>query len=105
MSAPQPAGIVRLNDTQLAAIRRILHEQFGESARIILFGSRISPERRGGDVDLCVETDHGVSLLEQARIVMRLQDALGLDVDLIVKTPAYDPGPIYRIAQLTGIRL
>lgn len=47
---------MRLTPTQIATIKDATAEIFGDDARVWLFGSRADDSRRGGDVDLMVET-------------------------------------------------
>ena len=46
---------MRLNDSQIAAIRRVVAEQAGDEAQVRLFGSRLNDQAKGGDVDLLVQ--------------------------------------------------
>ncbi len=48
---------VRLTERQTAAITEAFRAHFGPGARLVLFGSRVDDAKRGGDIDLCVETD------------------------------------------------
>ncbi|MBR5976171.1 MAG: nucleotidyltransferase domain-containing protein [Clostridiales bacterium] len=51
---------------------------------VVLFGSRASGKNRDdSDVDLIVEFDKPVSLLTLSSLKNRLQDNLGLEVDII----------------------
>lgn len=45
---------VRLRPEEIAAVKRIVAEQFGPAAEVRVFGSRARPEARGGDLDLHV---------------------------------------------------
>ncbi len=72
-------------------------------AGIWLFGSRTNDARRGGDIDLYVETRHP-ELLRELRSKIEIEAAVDLHVDLIVATPV-DDRPIARIAKSEGIRL
>lgn len=47
---------MRLTDEQVAAIKSAAATAFGADVVVRLFGSRINDERRGGDIDLYVET-------------------------------------------------
>ena len=38
------------------------HQLFGEAASLYLFGSRIDDDKRGGDIDLYIETSLSVNL-------------------------------------------
>ncbi len=41
---------------QQSTIRTAVAETFGEDANIWLFGSRVDDNKRGGDIDLLIET-------------------------------------------------
>jgi predicted nucleotidyltransferase len=46
---------MRITSLQQEAIRKITAELAGDDAILILFGSRIDDDKRGGDLDLLVE--------------------------------------------------
>lgn len=68
-----------------------------------LFGSRVDDQRRGGDVDIYVETSSH-SILNELRCKIDLEETLDLPVDLIVRTPG-NTSPIAMIAKQKGLRL
>ena len=45
---------MRLNETQRNAIIINARKHFGANAKVRLFGSRVDPSKRGGDIDLLV---------------------------------------------------
>ena len=47
---------VRLSEQERRVIRAAVTEHFGKDARVWLFGCRVDDTRRGGDIDLLVET-------------------------------------------------
>ncbi|MHB1896659.1 MAG: nucleotidyltransferase domain-containing protein, partial [Metallibacterium sp.] len=47
---------MRLTPEQAAIIRSAAAEVFGSDARVWLFGSRVDDSKRGGDIDLLIET-------------------------------------------------
>lgn len=94
---------MRLTPFQRQAIKSAVASEFEPGARIWLFGSRIDDARRGGDIDLMVETCRP-GLLQELRCRMRIEEALDLHVDLIASLPD-DDRPISRIARREGIRL
>ena len=51
---------MRLTPDQQSAIRAIAAETFGDEASIWLFGSRIDDNKRGGDIDLLIETNQSM---------------------------------------------
>ena len=95
---------MRLSPAQIDTIKSTAQAVLGEGAQVTLFGSRVDDDKKGGDVDLYVETTHPVELMQKIRCKVSLQDQLDLPVDLIVK--AYgDQSPIALIAKSEGLRL
>ena len=47
---------MRVTPQQQSVIRTAVAETFGETANIWLFGSRVDDNKRGGDIDLLIET-------------------------------------------------
>ncbi len=54
---------MRLSATEQQCILQATRQNFGEDAKVWLFVSRVDDSRRGGDVDLYVETTHGNNLM------------------------------------------
>lgn len=94
---------MRLTPAQIQAIRQTTHRVLGEEAAIWLFGSRVDDSKRGGDVDLYVESA-SLGLLNEIRCKVHLQDILDLPVDLVVRAP-HDGSVIARHAREQGVRL
>lgn len=95
---------MRLTNTQIDIIRKATSQNFGEDALVWLFGSRLDDSKRGGDVDLYIETLHRQTLVSELRCKVALEDSLDLSVDLVVKEPGKDK-PIYDLAKAQGVRL
>lgn len=49
--------MVRLTEPQIQTLIQSTHACFGDTATIWLFGSRVDDAKRGGDIDLYIETD------------------------------------------------
>jgi len=94
---------MRLTLSQTQLITDGVHRHFGAQAKIWLFGSRTDDCKRGGDVDLYVETDRP-ELLRELRCKISLEEALDLHVDLVVKKPGQSH-PIHAIARAEGVLL
>lgn len=103
---------LRLTQGERDGIRRAVARASGEVGcvwrRIVLFGSRTDPARRGGDIDLLVELDPkrpaDVFRLTQ-RLRLALEDEIGAQhVDLVVdggsRTNAFS-----SLARETGVEL
>jgi predicted nucleotidyltransferase len=94
---------MRLGKHQLRQITNCVHKHFGRDAKLWLFGSRVDDARRGGDVDIYVETPDP-SLDSELRCKVALEEMLDLHVDLIVNTHN-NQDSIQKIATAQGIRL
>lgn len=101
---------MRLNEADRQAIKAATEECFGPDASVRLFGSRSREDRRGGDIDLLVET----RLLDANRVsrahtlfLARLQDRLGEQkIDVLIDYPGRNNHPpIYAIARREGVLL
>ncbi len=53
---------MRLSTFQVKVIKNTLGQVFGQSAQIYLFGSRVDDQKKGGDIDLFVDTNQQESL-------------------------------------------
>lgn len=53
---------------------------------IRVFGSRLDDSRRGGDLDLVVESEQSHGFLEKADLKIALERVLGLPVDVLFVT-------------------
>jgi predicted nucleotidyltransferase len=95
---------MRLSDVQRQSIVNAAHRNFGEDARIWLFGSRVDDEQRGGDVDLYVEASSPFSLVTALQCKLSIEESLDLPVDLLVND-RQQYKPIFRIARETGVQL
>ena len=101
---------MRLTPQQQSAIRTAVAETFGENATSWLFGSRVDDNKRGGDIDLLIETkelDVTKIVRSELAFLTKLQMKLGEQrIDVLVDYPSrkYTP-PIFTIAKQTGIQL
>jgi uncharacterized protein len=95
---------MRLSVNQQQNILQTLYQNFGAATKVWLFGSRVDDSRRGGDVDLYVETSNVSNFMAKLRCKMVLEELLDLSVDLIVRDPGKDD-PIYTIAKTRGVQL
>jgi predicted nucleotidyltransferase len=105
---------MRLTEAEASIITTAIKTRFGSVARIILFGSRVDDAKRGGDIDLLVETVEGgkAAFLHMAEAKSDIQFALGdRKIDMVLANPEgdaadlLDPRPIVRISRATGIAL
>jgi predicted nucleotidyltransferase len=101
---------MRLDQDQIATIRRSARELYGNNAHVWLFGSRVDDNRRGGDIDLYVEPEiQNPAMLVEAklRFLMELHRQFGEQkIDVVIhRAGCKEDLPIYRIARETGVQL
>ena len=101
---------MRLTPEQAAIIRSAAAEAFGSDARVRLFGSRVDDSKRGGDIDLLVQTTQTQpDALASASIAMlaRLYRALGEQkIDVVLDAPVHGATrAIVTTAKTTGVLL
>lgn len=94
---------MRLTLEQTTLILRAIADQTGPGARVALFGSRVDDSRRGGDIDLLIESDPPLSGLQRAGIRSRLEAELFLPVDILAVR--HKPTAFQGIAQATAVPL
>lgn len=103
---------IRLSPLECDAIRRATERACCEVgtrwARILLFGSRTDPARRGGDIDLLVElaADSPVDVYSLTqRLRLALEDELGPQrIDLVVDDGTA-PAAFADLARSRGVEL
>ena len=49
---------MRLSSHQLEAIKQVFHKHFLKMDTLWLFGSRVDALKKGGDIDLYIETEY-----------------------------------------------
>lgn len=102
---------MRLDPTERNAIAQAAREAFDPGTAVFLFGSRANDDRRGGDIDLLIETPRFMSPAEQVarrtRFVARIWRALEEQrIDVVITAgDEQDPRSVVAAAKRTGILL
>ena len=99
---------MRLNPEQASVIRQTVAEIFGPEVQVSLFGSRVDDSKKGGDVDLLVESAQAIGepAWLAAQLAARLERNMeGRKVDVLLLAPNLRRLPIHDIAQKEGIPL
>jgi uncharacterized protein len=74
---------MRLNSKEQLSIKQTIN-QFDPKALVYLFGSRVDDNKRGGDIDLLVFSEH-LGFTEQRKIKIKLYELIGEQkIDLII---------------------
>lgn len=97
---------MRLSKEQTNIIKKAVKENFGENAVVYLFGSRTDDKKKGGDIDLYIETDKKKDLLEKKiKMLVQLHKNLGEQkIDIILNN--FKGGKyIYEVARREGVLL
>lgn len=99
---------VRLTDIQQQVIVEVFKKHFGPEDHLWLFGSRVDDTKRGGDIDLFIEsleTDPQVTFEKKLDFLVEVKTKIGdQKIDIVIGSPQ-DDALIYEQARLTGIRL
>lgn len=114
---------IRLTDDELASIIKAFDFCFTKEDHLWIFGSRVNPDAKGGDIDLYIETtcvDAEIVLqrrLKYARILLiglypeeksdygeDIKDIGDRKIDMIINMGG-NQLPIYKIAKTEGIQL
>ncbi|NPA52249.1 MAG: nucleotidyltransferase domain-containing protein [Aquificae bacterium] len=99
---------IRLTKEELKAIKDIAKQIFGDDIRIWIFGSRVNPEFKGGDIDIYIEIrnyEKSNIFEKKVKYLVNLEDKIGEQkIDLIVAP--YNCNEFYCLeAKRTGVRI
>lgn len=96
---------MRLTSAQIDTIKATTRNVLGEDVQVWLFGSRVDDLRKGGDVDLLVESTQKVSLMARARIKYQIEIAVQLPVDILMVQTGQPASAFETIARSYAIAL
>ena len=99
---------MRISSQQQQQIKRLIEEVTGKDAKVILFGSRLDDNRRGGDLDLLVELTDKIDnpAWLAARLTAKISRLMaGRSVDVILSAPNLKNLSIHQHAKLSGVAL
>ena len=97
---------MRLKEEDIDIIKRTTKDYFGNNAIVYLFGSRVDDKKRGGDIDLYIETDIKENIFKRKlKMLVELEKLIGdQKIDLIINNFIHDKF-IYKVAKNEGILL
>ena len=101
---------MRLTHEEIATIKAMAIKHFGQDAIVLLFGSRVDDSKRGGDIDLLIQTskDKPAEMVRsEIAFLADLKVELGdQKIDVVLDYPARKTHPpIFEIARKTGVLL
>lgn len=101
---------IRLTQYQVQSIKDVFVLHFLKGDSLWLFGSRVDPLKKGGDIDLYIETaysDEDVVVQKEIAFLIDLKKKIGNQkIDLVVRSLNDDSVLlIYEEAKNTGIQL
>jgi len=97
---------MRLGKEQAATIRQLVKNRLGEESQVWLFGSRVDDSKRGGDLDLYVESKQPCDLSIKLSLMSEIQRSIGLrKVDLLVKNEGDPEREVFVTAKSEGVCL
>jgi predicted nucleotidyltransferase len=97
---------MRLEPDQAYFIKQTAENLFGKESKVYLFGSRIDNDKKGGDIDLYIETFAKEGLFnKKIKMLKALYKKLGRQkIDIVLNNFKADLY-IYKVAQNEGILL
>ncbi len=98
---------MRIDQNTLKIIKELAIRYFGEDCEIRIFGSRIDDSKKGGDIDIYIETSLEAGPEDKAGFLADLKFAIGDQrIDLLVQKRGRPlKGPIYEYAKTTGVKI
>ena len=96
---------MRLTNRERNIIKKIILRHI-KNANIILFGSRVYDNKKGGDIDLLIQTNENIGLKEEIKILTELEyNGIERKVDLLIQSPYKKEQSIFKTAIKEGIVL
>jgi len=97
---------MRLKKEHIADIKEIASKIFGDNVEVYLFGSRVDNSKKGGDIDLYIETDIEKDLFEKKiKMLSSLNKKIGEQkIDLVINNFSCEK-VIYKVAKEEGVLL
>jgi len=99
---------MRLTEFEIQSIIAAFHDHFEKDDQLWLFGSRTDDSKKGGDIDLFIETQEtNADKIFKSKIdfLIAIETKIGEQkIDVVISMPGHSL-PIYQHAKETGILL
>ena len=97
---------MRLDSEIKNKIIKYANQYFGTEIKLYLFGSRVDDTKKGGDIDLYLESSKEVDINQQIKFLNDMyKNVTERKIDLIINTPSKKDKPIFHTAKQEGILL
>eukprot|EP01032_Pedospumella_encystans_P024301 gene24301-27489_t len=96
---------MRLTPAQIDTIQSTAQAVLGDDVQVWLYGSRLDEHRKGGDIDLLIESSQKASIMSRAKIKYQVETALQLPVDILMVQRGRAAGAFQTIARARAVRL
>jgi predicted nucleotidyltransferase len=99
---------MRISAEEQKAIRDTALEVFGDDVTITLFGSRVDDTKKGGDIDILIETEDTLEKAFRRKFLFlaKLKQQIGdRKIDVVVRGSDSGNKPIYEVAQSEGVEI
>jgi predicted nucleotidyltransferase len=99
---------MRLTDNQRSVIKSAVARIIGADSKVWLFGSRVDDAKRGGDIDILVETERAIPSRVSALCKLEAALVMGLGdrkIDVLLKDGRMSDAPIFNVAKDKGVLL
>ncbi len=97
---------MRLTPEDRESIKKAVKTHFGECTKVYLFGSRADDTKKGGDIDLYIETEVTEEILQKKlKLIGELHNLLGEQkIDIVINNFLHDKY-VFEAARSEGILL
>lgn len=97
---------MRIKREEADFIKQKAKEYFGSEATVYLFGSRANDHKKGGDIDLYIETNLKKGFYDcKIKFLAALEKVLGTrKIDVVINNFTTEL-PVYKVAQTEGVLL
>ena len=97
---------MRLDSEIKTKIIKYANQYFGTDIKLYLFGSRVYDNKKGGDIDLYLESSKEIDINQQIKFLNDMyKNVTERKIDLIINTPSKKDKPIFHTAKQEGILL
>lgn len=95
---------MRLSKNEISVIKREAQKQFGVNAVVYIFGSRVDDKKKGGDIDVYIETGLKEDLLlKKIQFLVDVKNQIGEQkIDVVLNNRTTDKY-IFDVAKAEGI--